>query len=100
MAKYNVHVSIESETGTRHPAEDRVSWSCTLLPATHISGGTVIHSRPSESDGEICGVYEAIKHAEANGETLTRGDIDVVIARVTHVLKRQNVAGVSERDLV
>ena len=70
MAKYSVHVSVESETGTRHPAEDKVSWSCTLLPATHIDGGAIIHSGASERDGEISGVYEAIKHAEDNGEAL------------------------------
>ena len=45
-------------------------------------------ARQPEDIGELFGVYEAIKHAEANGEALDHGDIEVMYEGLTHILRR------------
>ncbi len=102
MAKYSVWVEKERETGTRHPAPLKVTWGCTHLPSTRVADGTTdidADNYPggiSEAIGifEAIGISEAIKHAEANGETLTREDIEVTVEQVTLVVKRGNVVNV------
>jgi hypothetical protein len=94
VARYRIHLRVEREQGKRH-AETKVTWSCTRLPSTHVAGGIVpIHQgerRQPEDTGELFGVYEAMKHAEPNGETLGYDDIEVVYQGLTHIFKRGKI---------
>jgi hypothetical protein len=91
MVKYSLLLRVERETGTRNP-ETRVTWGCTRLPNTHVADGRVKlyqgAARRPEERGELSGIYHAIQHAEANGETLASSDIEVAYESLTHVLKR------------
>lgn len=94
MAKYRVLLRIEFEQGRRQP-QTNVTWSCGRLPRTHIHGGIVQvrqgERRRPEELGELAGVFHAIEHAESNGETLARDDIEVEYESLTHVFKRGKI---------
>jgi hypothetical protein len=94
VARYCVSLRVEFEQGTR-PSGVKVTWSCTRLPGTRIDGGVVTvyygeQPHPEEL-GELFGIYRAMQHAEANGESLSASDIDLAYESLTHVFKRRKI---------
>ena len=98
VPKYSIHVTVETETGTRTPAEPVITWSARRIVAPVTDFGDHIHSRATERDGVLGGVYTAIKHAESLGETVTIDDLAVTVEHVTNVLKRGKVVNVNRRS--
>lgn len=98
MTKYSIYVTHTRQTGVRHPMDPVVTWRASRLGAAAFAkGGRIFHSRATEDDGLISGIYEAIKHAESLGETLVLADLEVTVEFVTEILKRQKVEKVNRR---